>query len=254
MSGNIVLIHGAFEGAWCFDPFAAVLRRRGFDCHAPNLRYHGTPGAADPGLAGTSIADYTRDMAAFVRTLPEAPVLIGHSMGGLIAQQLAASGLARALVLLASVAPWGVLPSSDWERKVATGLMSTGPFWTRSLQSSFDVAKTDALASLPPADQRAVFDRLGAESGRALFEMFFWMFDDHAATRVNTAAVRCPALVLAGADDKVVAGATGRRIAELYGARATFRELPGRGHLLSLEPGAEALAADCADWIGEAAT
>ncbi len=55
----------------------------------------------DPQLAKQSIADYTRDMTAFIARLPEPPVIVGHSMGGLIGQQLAAQGLARALVLLA---------------------------------------------------------------------------------------------------------------------------------------------------------
>jgi pimeloyl-ACP methyl ester carboxylesterase len=251
-SRTVLLIHGAFAGAWCFDAFAEPLRARGFTCHAPNLPHHGNAGEAAPGLAGSSVADYARAMADFARALPEKPIIVGHSMGGLIAQQLAAAGLAHALVLLASAAPWGMPPTSDLERRVAVGLMSTGPFWTRALQPSFDVAKLDALASVPSAGQRAIFDHFGAESGRALFELFFWMFDDNATTRVNPAAVKCPILVINGADDRVIAATTGRRIADLYGAKAQYRELAGRGHFLPMEPGWEELAAACAEFADAA--
>lgn len=251
MPPPIVLVHGAFEGAWCFDAFAATLSKRGFKCHAPDLRYHGTAGAADPALAGTGIADYVRDVSDVIARLSETPVLIGHSMGGIVAQKLAAAGHARACVLLASVGPWGVLPATDWERSVGKGLMSTGAFWERSLQPNYDIAKNDALASLDVETGRAVFDRFGAESGQALFEMFFWMFDNAAATRVDAQAIAAPLLVVAGADDKVISAATGCRIAEFYGAKATFHEIAGRGHMLPLEPGCDKLAESCADWIAQ---
>jgi pimeloyl-ACP methyl ester carboxylesterase len=251
MTGTVVSIHGAFAGGWCFEQFADVFSAGGWTCHAPDLRFHGDGPVAnpDPRLATTSIADYTADMAAFVAGLDEKPILVGHSMGGVIAQKLAAQGLARALVLLASGAPWGILPTSDAELSLATGLMSAGAFWTRSLQPVFEVAVNDSLASLDPASQRRVFDRLGAESGRALFELFFWMFDRERTTAVEAERVTCPVLVIAGSDDRVISLATGRRIAQLYGDRATFHEAAGHGHFLLLEPGSQPLARRCADWM-----
>ena len=257
MSAPIVMIHGAFAGGWCFQNFAGVLDAHGWTCHAPNLRYHEPAQIAqpDPRLAQTSIADYTADMARMLLSLPDKPVLMGHSMGGVIAQQLAARGLARALVLLASCAPSGILPSSAEERAVAMGLMSAGAFWTQVLHPVFEVAVNDSLASLDPAAQRQVFDRLGAESGRALFEVFFWMFDGNRTTEVDASKVTCPVLVIAGSQDKVISPATGRQIAARYGERATFHEaaheVEGHGHFLLLEPGWETVAQRCADWLAK---
>ncbi len=131
-------------------------------------------------------------MAAFVARLPEPPVIVGHSMGGLIAQQLAAQGLARALVLLAPGAPWGVLPSTEDEMTLAKGLMMASPFWDKALNPSFEVAKGDSLASLDPAAQRRIFEMFSPESGLALFELFFWMFDMQRTTAVETGKVTCP--------------------------------------------------------------
>jgi pimeloyl-ACP methyl ester carboxylesterase len=250
----IVMIHGAFAGGWCFENLAGALGRQGWHCHTPNLRYHemGPTRLPDPRLATTSIADYAADMAGYISGLDEKPVILGHSMGGIIAQQLAAKGLARALVLLASVAPWGILPSSDEERAVATGLMGAGAFWARALNPVLAVAEKDSLANLDPAAQRQVFDRLGPESGRALFELFFWMFDKHRATDVDASSVTCPVLVVAGAADKVISPMTAERIADLYGGRAAFHVLPGQGHFLMLEAGWEELARHCTSWLGKA--
>jgi pimeloyl-ACP methyl ester carboxylesterase len=248
------MIHGAFAGGWCFGNFANVLNAQGWTCHTPDLRYHemGPTRVPDQRLATTSIADYTADMAALVSGLDEKPVIVGHSMGGIIAQQLAAKGLARALVLLASGAPWGILPSTDEERAVATGLMGAGAFWTRALNPVLAVAEKDSLANLDPAAQRRVFDRLGPESGRALFELFFWMFDKHRTTEVDIGGIGCPVLIIAGAADKVISPTTAGRIAGLYGGRAAFYVAPGHGHFLPLEPGWEELAWHCSSWLEKA--
>jgi len=171
---TVVFIHGAFCGGWCFGDFVPGFEARGFVCHVPDLRFHVSGPTREPDwrLAQTSIADYTRDMAELVASLSEPPIIIGHSMGGVIGQQLAAKGLARSLVLLASGAPWGMLPSTDDELALATGLMKASPFWDKALNPSFEVARQDSLASLDPQAQRRVFDQFGPESGRALFERF----------------------------------------------------------------------------------
>jgi pimeloyl-ACP methyl ester carboxylesterase len=253
MANTVVFIPGAFAGSWCFADLVPAFAARGFACHTPDLRYH-VPGPQlppDPRLAGTRIADYTADMAEYIRGLPEKPVIVGHPMGGLIAQQLAARGLARALVLLAPAAPWGVLPATATDRAVATGLMMAWPFADKALQPSFEVARNDSLASLAPDAQARVFGQFSAESGQALFELFFWMFDGRCTTAVDTAKVDVPVLVIAGSDDKVISSATGRNVAQLYAGRSTFHELPGRGHFLVLEPGSAEVAQRCVDWLAQ---
>ncbi len=254
MNKTIVMIHGAFAGGWCFENFADTFEERGWSCHRPNLRFHGSGPVAqpDPGLVHTGIEDYTSDMVAAIDALGEKPVLLGHSMGGIIAQKLAAKGLARALILLAPCPPWGISPCTDADRAVARGLMSVGPFWNEALHPVFEVAANDSLANVPPQEQCAIFDRFGPESGRAIFETFFWMFDDTRATAVDHTAVTCPVLVISGSNDKVISAQTGRRISDVYGARASFEAAPGHGHFLLVELGWEQLAGRCADWASQA--
>jgi len=253
MRPPVVLIHGAFAGPWCMEDFATFFQARGWTCHAPALRYHDQDPKADanPALAKTSIEDYTDDLAALVRALDAPPIILGHAIGAVIAQKLAAKSLARAIVLINSNVPWGVLPSTDDERAVAKGLMEAGPFWNTAMRVKFDLIAPYAFNKLDPPKQHEVFDRLGPESGTVMFEMFFWMFDDRRAVAVDPDKVTCPVLALSGAEDRAVPPVTARKIAERYGALAEFHEIPDHAHFMFLEPGWEKIAALCAEWMSD---
>jgi pimeloyl-ACP methyl ester carboxylesterase len=249
MAKHLVLLHGANEGAWVFDAFREMFEARGFACHAPDLIGHGTKAAnAAKTLIGVGMQDYLAELEAFLKTVPPKPILLGHSMGAILAQQLAARGLASALILVAPAPRSGILPQTDAEKGLAQDLMTLGQFWKTVINPDFDLAKIYTLNRVPESEQRAVFDKFGPESGLAFFQMFFWMFDQTRATLVDTGAVDCPVLCIAGADDALISPATARATADAY-AGATFWELPRHGHMLVLEPGAEDIARRIADWI-----
>jgi pimeloyl-ACP methyl ester carboxylesterase len=89
---HFVLVHGAFHGAWCFDPLVAVLRSRGLTCTTPELPL-------------TSLA---ADAAAVVATLDRIDgrvVLLGHSYGGAVVTVAGLHPAVEQLVLLAALAP-----------------------------------------------------------------------------------------------------------------------------------------------------
>jgi non-heme chloroperoxidase len=249
MTKDIVMLHGANEGAWCFDAFRAVFESLGWTCHAPDLIGHGTRAKdAAKTLVGVGIEDYRAELETFLKTIPPLPVLLGHSMGAVLAQLLAAKGLAHALVLTTPAPRAGILPQTEAEKKVGQDLMGLGAFWNTVINPDFDLARVLTLNRVSESEQRAVFDKFGPESGRAFFELFFWMFDRTGATAVDTKSVKCPVLCLAGADDNLVSVATVRATADGYPG-ATFQVLDGHGHMLVLEPGAEAIARQIADWI-----
>lgn len=247
MSKTIVMVHGANCGGWCFEVFRKVFEARGYLCHTPDLIGHGAD-TDKTALASTGMADYRAQMAAFVEALPEKPILLGHSMGAVIAQQLAAGGLAHKLVLASPGPRAGIVPPTDPEKQLCQDLMTIGPFWTRALDPSFDLACLYTLNLLPKDAQRRVFDRFGPESGRALFELFFWMFDRAGTTVVETSAVRCPVLCLSGAQDRIVSLETAKATAAAYPG-STFWTLEGHAHMLLVEDGAEDIAGRIADWL-----
>ncbi len=253
MTKHIVLIHGAFAGPWCMEGYAGFFRDRGWTVHTPALRYHDAdPNAEpDPGLTDTSIMDYADDIAALVEGLDSKPVLLGHAIAGVVAQQVAARGLASAIVLINPNAAWGTLPETDDERAVPRALMEGGAFWKQPMRVDFDLMAPFALNKLPEAQQHAVFDRLGPESGRVMFEMFFWMFDDYHAMKVDIDKVDCPVLIVSGTEDRAVNPNTCRALANLYGDRATFMPAENHAHFLFMEPGWEGPAAQIANWLDQ---
>jgi len=70
--------------------------------------------------------------------------------------------------------------------------MGLGVFWKTVINPDFDLARVLSLNCIPDYEQRTVFDKFGPESGRAFFELFFWMFDKIGATKVDIAAVTSP--------------------------------------------------------------
>ena len=106
-----------------------------------------------------------------------------------------------------------------------------------------------ALNKMDEAQQHAVFDRLGAEGGRVMFEMFFWMFDDHHAIKVDFDKVDCPVLVVSGAEDRAVNPDTCRALATRYGDRGTFLLVKDHAHFLFMEPGWEGPASKIEKWL-----
>ncbi len=249
MAKEIVMLHGASVGGWCFERFRTVFEGLGCTCHAPDLIGHGKNAAAgETKLVGVGMTDYRDALRSFLSTFAAPPVLLGHSMGAVLAQQLAALGFARALILVSPAPRAGILPATDGEKQLARDLMSLGPFWTTVIPPDFDLAKIYSLNRVPSEQQRGVFDQFIPESGQAFFELFFWMFDSASATAVDTDAIRCPVLCLSGTDDRLVSEATARATAAPF-REATFWEAVGHAHMLPIEPGADDLARRVAEWV-----
>jgi pimeloyl-ACP methyl ester carboxylesterase len=99
----ILLIHGGWIGPWCWDQFAGSLADRGHDVRAMRLRGHDQ----QPGRIWHRIEHYLDDVRHAAAGFGEPPVLVGHSMGGLLAQKHLERYPARGAVLLASVPTGG---------------------------------------------------------------------------------------------------------------------------------------------------
>lgn len=82
----LLFVHGAHVGAWCWEEhFLPWFASRGFPAYAVSLRGHGASGGRER-LNRFGLADYACDLAATVAAIGRAPVLIGHSMGGMVAR------------------------------------------------------------------------------------------------------------------------------------------------------------------------
>lgn len=238
----VVFVHGYFVDASVWTRWLERFAARGIPAFAVNLR-----GRAEsrPGidLGRASIGDYADDASAVARQVG-AGIVVGHSMGGLITQKLAERGDAEACVLLAPAPPRGIPVLSP---RVAMRQIKYMPDILRSrpVRPSHEDLRQIVLNRVPANEQDALLASMLPDSGRAGREMSI------TGVPVDVERVRCPMLVVAAEHDRFIPPRIVERIARRYGA--PFEVLPGRGHMLIVEPGWEQLADRVERWIRERA-
>ena len=234
----VLLIHGIFSGAWQWEKYQSLLARHGYESHAVNLR--GRSGSRAAGDIGkVRLQDYVADALEVARALGN-PIVIGHSMGGLIAQKVAEAGACRALVLISAAPP-------RWIPALNAVLLSRLVKYLRELllfQPLFP-ARPDANVLMfnrtPPADADRDYRMLIPDSGRAAFELAFGVEAVHAPR------ITAPVLVLCGSDDQFVVPRVTRAVAKKYGV--TARVYDHFAHHIINEPGWEGPAAEVVEWL-----
>ena len=242
----ILILHGIFAAAWVFEHAQRWLAARGYASYALDLRGRGES-APVVDVGRVPVGAYVEDALAAARAVAGrhaglTPILIGHSMGGLLAQKVAEAGLARALVLLCSAPPHGspvlgrtLLSKMIMPRYLLPLLRS------RPLMPTRADADAMILNGVLPDERAAIFAKLSPDSGRAARELAF------GAIRVDAGRIRCPVLSVVGLDDRFVPPRAGRAIAKRYGA--TLVERPGRAHFPLGEPGRDELLETIERWL-----
>jgi pimeloyl-ACP methyl ester carboxylesterase len=234
----VLLIHGMFGGAWYWEKYQAFLAQRGYESHAINLcGHHGSRPVRDVGKV--SLGDYVADAVEVAAAL-KSPIVIGHSMGGLIAQKVAEAGKCCATVLIASAPPrW--IPSASWlllrkQVKYARALILSEP-----LVPDRKDADDLMFSRTPLADRDQFFPRLVAESGYAGLQLSV------GAIAVHASRVTAPVMVMTGLDDQFVVPRVARALARKY--RAPLHEYQNFAHFIMIEPGWERPCADAVEWM-----
>lgn len=244
MAKHLVMIHGMWGGGWYWEPFKTFFEAEGYLCHTPDLRYHGDGAGADPALGDLSLLDYVDDLQDFIESLPEKPVVIGHSMGGLIAQKLAERDLVETLVLACPAPPADIFAISCSALRSFSPLMLKPGFWKNPHRPDFQSVAKSSFQLIPPHLQRQYYDRLCYESGRVVLEIALPLLDKRKATAVKASKVRCPVLVLSAELDQLTPVKVVHKIANKY-PQSDYHTFSGHTHWVIAEPGWE----DCAHYI-----
>ena len=238
----VLFVHGMFGGAWQFDGWQRLFAGHGWTSYALDLRGHHASRAV-PDLGRLSVHDYVQDALAAAAFLDgrhgSKPVVIGHSMGGLITQKVAEAGAALAAVLLCAAPPRGipVIGATLLRRMVRHVPALLG---SRELVMSREDDDALALNRVPLAERAELHARSVPESGRAGREMALGIVG------VDARRVLCPLVSVSGSDDRFVPSRVGRALARKY--HAPWWRYPDHAHFLIAEPGWERIASDVERW------
>lgn len=251
MKSPILFVHGMFMTGRSWAPWVERFERAGHRCAAPSWPGRDGPAAAlraspDPALRTLTLDAVVDQLASEAQRMGEKPVIIGHSMGGLVAQILLSRGLGRLGVAIDSAPPLGV-------RSLA---------WSH-LRANAPVLWPGSAPIVPTLESwRYAFWHTGSDDEvRAAFEEHV-VPESRLVGRgpigregaVDFGAARPPLLMIAGELDHIIPASLNRANAARYdAARAptTLVELKGRTHYLCGQPGWEEVADTAMRWIDE---
>lgn len=250
MSKTVLMVHGMASGQWAWDNYRSVLEAAGYHCLPVTLPYHNTDPAADADaqLGTASLLDYAAALEQQIRALPEKPIVIGHSMGGLLAQILAARDLVSAAVLITPAPPAGILALTPSVLKTFSPIIGRWNFWKKPFRFPEKIAQYAILNRLSHTQQIAEYKKFVPESGRAAFEIGYWMLDRRQAASVNAAQVNCPLLVVGATEDRITPASVVKQVAEKY-PTATYRQYNQHAHMIMIEDGWQIVAQEVLDWL-----
>jgi pimeloyl-ACP methyl ester carboxylesterase len=260
---NIVFVHGAWLTSLSWENFTGYFEKKGYTTLDPEWPFRDDTVAAlrvntSPELAQVGVKELTDHYEAIIRKLPEAPILIGHSFGGLIVQQLLDRGLGSAGVGLDAVAGEGVL-AVDWNvLKANTNTLLRWMNWEKVLTMTFPEFQFAFVNTFPEDQQKYFYDRyVVPETGRIFFQAAFAQLDPHHALHINWKNdTRAPLLLIAGEEDHLVPVHVVKSNFEHNKesmARTDFKEFAGRSHLIGSQDGWEEVADFVANWLEDVA-
>jgi pimeloyl-ACP methyl ester carboxylesterase len=254
----VVFIHGLWLHAGSWNPWIELFRASGYEPVAPG--YPGEPATVigarnNPhAVADRGIQDVFEHYAKIIGTLPSAPILIGHSFGGLLTQKLMGEGLGLAGVAITPGQIKGVLA-------IPLAQLRTG---LPVLRNPFNKNKAISLTkgqfrygfgnALPMAESDELFEKWAIPSPvRGVFEVAFANLTFNAPSSVNTKnSDRGPLLLISGTADHSAPDVTTRAAFKLYrdsGAVTELKQFEGRGHSLTVDHGWRDVASTILDWL-----
>ena len=237
---GILLVHGAWHGPWCWKDFAERLAQRGHDVRVMQLRGHDQR----PGRIWHRVDDYVEDVRIAAAEFSAPPVIVGHSLGGVLVQKYLEQHRAAAAVLLATIPAGGALAGMlRFVRRHPMILLSSLLLFSMRafIRSPALVREFFFSPSTPEPIVVDCMARLQDESSLALLDLLRLDW--------RPPLEPLPVLVLAAQADGFLTAAEAERSARAYGTSAEY--LQGMGHDLMLEPGWEEVADRIERWVRE---
>lgn len=252
---TIVFIHGMLFTPLCWQQWISYYQAKGYKCIAPAWPGRDKPietlrnNHPDAQLGKLTLADVVEHYTKIIKGLDEKPILIGHSMGGLIVQILLQRDLAAAGIAIDSSPPKGVF-NLKWSFLKANWPIFS-PFVSRDepYYIPFEHFQYAFVHTLPLEEQRAAYEKYVIPESR---NVAWGALSDVA--KVDFKKQHPPLLLIAGSDDNIIPAslntANYRKYEQSPGI-TDFKEFAGRTHFIIGQKNWEEVANYIVSWLNE---
>jgi non-heme chloroperoxidase len=255
-----LFVHGLWLHATSWQEWTDLFRANGYDPIAPGWPHEAdtVEGARnDPdAVAGLGIEDVADHYAKIISELPAPPVVVGHSFGGLIAENLLARNLARAAVAIDPAQMKGVLPLPLAQLISGTPVLSNPSNRKRAVSLTAKQFRYGFGNAITEEESNRLHETWTIPSpGRPLFEAAFANFTPHSPAAVDTRnESRGPLLLISGGKDHTVPDVVTRSSFRQYrhsSAVTELKQFPDRGHSLVIDHGWREIADASLAWLSQ---
>jgi alpha-beta hydrolase superfamily lysophospholipase len=253
---TIIMVHGVGGTADAYSRLAPAFRDLGWKVQTPTLRPDRRTAENPPAdLHTLRLKDYVDDVEALAREVEAAegvaPVLFGHSMGGLIVQKVAERGAGRAAVLLTPASPADVVSSASLAQAFTfANVLFSGKVEAKGHKIWRTGFTWGVLNRVPAAKHQGIFAGTVYDSGGVYADLAYPDRDPHRIAFIDETKITIPILTIGGGRDRATPVAGVRKVGEKY-ARigGDYREYAENAHWIVDEPGTDQVIADIAAWL-----
>jgi pimeloyl-ACP methyl ester carboxylesterase len=233
---SVVFINGAFISNNCWDEWILFFEKEGYTCIAPPWPYkNASPEELrnrppDDPIAMNTIASLASYYAGIVRILPQKPILIGHSAGGLVVQLLLQQGLGVAGVAIHSFPPRGV---SRFRCSFLRALWKSMTLFTSSHETyliPFIKWKSTIANGMTCEEQKKSYYRYAVPESKRIIRDVFKCSD-----KIDFKKPHVPLLLTSGGADKLVPASLNKRNYTKYASEVSitdYKEFKDHSHLV----------------------
>lgn len=234
MKPILFCIHGLWATPATWTGLKSRFEAVGHQVVAPALPFHDRDPTLPPlaEMGAITVEDYIQFLVGEIGRLERPPVIVGHSMGAMLAQAVAARVAHLGLVLLSPAATATTAVPSIAAVRTMAGVVTKWGWWRSPTRIDLNAAHWGIYNGVPDEIVRAEYAGLVWDSGRVIAEMTLPNMSRTGATRVDYARLDKPALVVVGAEDRITVPGIARATARKLGGTVDYHELPGIGHWL----------------------
>jgi pimeloyl-ACP methyl ester carboxylesterase len=234
----LLLVHGVWSGAWCWQSWATHFCNLGWESIAIDLRHRS---AQNPlGNLDLSFGDCVRDLAQVIRSFSTPPVLLAMNLGALMALKASEQAKPSALILVSPSPPGNLAAARSRPQRLLWLKYRLLILLRRPLRIEEKDFRAYFLTPLSENLQRTLSRQTAPESSALVREFLM------PRASLDAGPLSCPILTLGGSDDNITPAPTTNRVARWLGGE--FREYPRQGHWL-IEQDGENIVRDIHRWI-----